>query len=314
MQIDVRHLTRRYGKVTAVNGLVVTFQSGRVTGLVGPNGAGKSTLLRILAGRESPDEGDVLYDGVSVFLHPQEILPQVGLMPDALPDACTERVTDYLDFYSRAAGLQGEERQRRLDEVIDFTQTKALQQRRLTELSKGMKQRISLARVLLGAPKVLLLDEPAAGLDPRARVELRDDIRRLAERGCTVVISSHILTELEDICDDIVIMEKGRLCRQGSVGHLESESAAVDTARNADSIVVLSFAEAPGEELQSRIKALPHFRDFKPAGRRTLEVTVDDADAFMASLFAEKIPVVTVSRKVKSLEGLFIESTTGEVQ
>ena len=320
MQIDITHLTRRYGKVTALDDLTVSLRPGCITGLVGPNGAGKSTLLRLMAGRESADGGDITYDGVSVMTHPEELLPHIGLMPDSLPEACKERVIDYLDFYARAGGLKGEARLEREDDVMEFTQAQELQTRRLDELSKGMKQRISLARVLMTSPQVLLLDEPAAGLDPRARVDLRNDLRKLAERHITIIISSHILADLEDICDDVVILEQGRLRRQGAIGELERMAPAAPAAEGATAgeapsgtPITLHFVQLD-QQILSRLAALPGYKSLKHTGRRTVEVTVENVDAFMAALFAAGLPVTAFSRNTRSLEDVFIESTTGAVQ
>ena len=316
MQINITHLTRRYGKVTALDDLTFSLQAGRITGLVGPNGAGKSTLLRLMAGREDADSGDITYDGISVMTHPEELLPKIGLMPDSLPEACKERVIDYLDFYARAGNLKGEARLEREDAIMEFTQAQELQTRRLNELSKGMKQRISLARVLMTSPDVLLLDEPAAGLDPRARIDLRNDLRKLAERHITIVISSHILADLEDICDDLVILEKGRLCRHGSVGELEQAAPPQETAADsapADATIALQFAQLD-QALLSRLAALPGYKSLRHTGRRAVEITVADVDAFMAALFAAGLPVTAFNRNTRSLEDVFIESTTGAVQ
>ena len=326
MKISIANLSKSYGKVKAVNDLSLELEPGKVTALVGPNGAGKSTLLRLMAGREMPDSGDVTYNGASIFDEAEKLTGLIGLMPDSLPDSKFWRVAPYLDYYARGYLLKGDERRSKVKEVCDFMQINELLDRRLSDLSKGLKQRISLARILLGEPSVLLLDEPAAGLDPRARIELRDDIRKLATQGRNILISSHILTELEDMCDDVVILEQGRLRKHGNISALEIGLDGATTAANGDTASAQALAETAftvelaevTDAVKAQMAALPNFLRMEPAGRRSLVITVCggrmEADDFMAALFASHLPVLSFSCKSKSLEGLFMESTSGAIQ
>ncbi|MEO0512534.1 MAG: ABC transporter ATP-binding protein [Planctomycetota bacterium] len=227
MEVRVEGLSRRFGKTLAVEDLSFTLGEGQIVAFVGPNGAGKTTSMRIMATLDTPDEGTVSYGGVSAVDDPQDARWLFGYMPDALPEHRDIVVYEYLDFFARAFGLRGEGRRRVLSELESFCSLGEMRNKTLSSLSKGMKQRVSLARALVHDPEFLILDEPAAGLDPRARVELRRLLQALARRGKTVFISSHILNELEEMADAAVIIEKGRLVFAGS---LHEESVAVGGA------------------------------------------------------------------------------------
>ena len=314
MEIKITNLTKHYGKVHAVDGLDFTLTNGKVTALVGPIGAGKSTLLRLLSGREEPDAGDVTYDGVSVVEYPERLAAQIGFMPDSLPTTTNWKVLPYLDFFARANGLVEPERSARVKEIMEFTRLSELADRRLAALSKGLKQRVSLARVLIPNPAILLLDEPAAGLDPRARIELRDDIRQLAAKGQTILISSHILTELEDMCDEVLIMERGKILRSGAVAELElaAHVASGETIRK----ITLEFT-ALSPDLLAKVRELPNVTEVVASSRRALTVTVqgDDAavDETLAAAFQNHLGVVGF-RRGTDLEAVFMASTTGAIQ
>ncbi|MFN7971943.1 MAG: ABC transporter ATP-binding protein [Acidobacteriota bacterium] len=173
MLVEARGLGRSFGRLAALEDVSFSFGSGAIYGFVGPNGAGKTTAMRILATLDLPDEGDAVIDGVSICQYPEQARRLVGFVPDTLPAIPHTTVRDYLDFFARAHGLRSPERQRLVEGVEEFTGLSGLRERLITALSKGMKQRVSVARALLHDPPVLILDEPAAGLDPRARIELR---------------------------------------------------------------------------------------------------------------------------------------------
>ena len=211
MKVEISHLVKSFRKgVRAVDDLSFSFGPGEVIGFVGPNGAGKTTTMRILATLDTPDSGDVFLDGRSVLEHPDFAHLNIGFMPDDLPDRTDITVAEYLDFFARAYDLRGPRRENAVRSVEEFTGLAALRDKTLHELSKGMKQRVSLARALVHDPQVLVMDEPANGLDPRARIELRELVKALAENGKAILISSHILTELEEMCTSSVIIERGR--------------------------------------------------------------------------------------------------------
>lgn len=221
--VEICGLKRHFGDVKAVDGIDFSFVGGHVHGFIGPNGAGKTTTMRILATLDFPTGGDVLIDGISALHFPDMVRPRIGFMPDYLDSYHHMSVCDYLDFYARAYGLKNNERKERLNAVIDFTGLNKLLQRPVDRLSKGEKQRISLSRMLINNPDVLILDEPAAGLDPRARVELRRLVRQLADKGKAVFISSHILTELSEICDAVTIIESGKIRASDAVKDIQKK-------------------------------------------------------------------------------------------
>ena len=221
--VEIRNLRKTFGKTVAVDDVSFTLAAGQVFGFVGPNGAGKTTTLRIMATLDEPDSGDVLINGCSVVNYPEACRRQIGFMPDALPEFSDITAHEYIDFFGRAYGLRGDALDRSVREVEEFTGLFPFREKTLSALSKGMKQRVCLARALVHDPALLLLDEPAAGLDPRARIELRDMIRALASRGKTLLISSHILTELAEMCEGILVIERGRLLQNGTLGELAAD-------------------------------------------------------------------------------------------
>lgn len=190
MKIIVDNLCRYFGNIRALDGVSFEIPDGAVCGFVGTNGAGKTTALRIMAGLDTPDRGSVFFDQLSATDYPEQIPAIAGFMPDTLVNAHNIRVREYLDFFARAFQLRGREKEAAFRRVSEYTMLDELLDRPLSALSKGMKQQVSLARVLIHDPPVLLLDEPAAGLDPRARVTLRESLSRLAQTGKTILISS----------------------------------------------------------------------------------------------------------------------------
>jgi ABC-2 type transport system ATP-binding protein len=223
--LEVKGLSRRFGNLQAVNDVSFSLEAGTILGFIGPNGAGKSTAMRIIATLDVPNSGEVLLDGKSVVDHPDAARPLLGYMPDRYGTYEDMTVFEFLDFFARAHGLKATERRERVDSVIRFTGLEPLAGKLTSELSKGMKQRVALGRTLLHDPKLLVLDEPADGLDPRARIELRELLKALAQQGKGVLISSHILTELSEICDSCAIIEQGRLLATGPVQEILARTA-----------------------------------------------------------------------------------------
>lgn len=253
-QVEIRKLRRHFGSVKAVDDIDFTFRGGEVHGFIGPNGAGKTTTMRIIATLDNPDTGDVFLNGKSISNYPDELRSQIGFMPDYLDAFPDMIVDDYLDFYARAYRLHPTYRKKRMATVIEFTGLGALLERPTTALSKGQKQRLSLARMLINDPKVLILDEPAAGLDPRARIELRSLIRKLADHGKAVFVSSHILSELSETCDAVTIIENGKICASDHVHNLQRT---ID-----EGMRVVVHLERPDdaerERLQRELSQMPH--------------------------------------------------------
>ena len=304
MNIKVINLTRRFGNVTALDAVSFQLAPGKITGFAGPNGAGKSTALRILAGRDLPDSGDVLCNGISLCDYPEKCLAKIGFMPDALDDSTNTNVEEYLDFTLRLHGITGAERINRLQETARITGIQPLLNKTIASLSKGMRQRVSLARILLADPELLLLDEPAAGLDPRARIELRDILRALAARGKTVFLSSHILTELDDLCDHTIIIEKGRITQDTEL-HKQT----------ADTLLISSTLPSAG--LAEKLQNCQEVQSVKLEGNDKVRAVLQKdvhAAAFVAKLIGDGIPVTGFETAKQHLEDLFLDATKGEVQ
>ncbi|WFB35381.1 ABC transporter ATP-binding protein [Kiritimatiellota bacterium B12222] len=214
--VDVKDLCRNFGNVKAVDRISFQIQPGQVVGFIGENGAGKTTTMRMMVTLDLPDSGSIHINGFDTVGYPNEVRKRVGWMPDHYGAYDFMDVSEYMDFFARAYGYEGKEREMRIAEVMDFTELNKLRDRPVKKLSKGQAQRLCLGRTLIPDPELLILDEPAAGLDPRARIEVKNLVRILAGEGKTLFISSHILSELEQMCDDMLFISDGRIVHQGS--------------------------------------------------------------------------------------------------
>ena len=220
MMLVLDGLTRYYGSFLALDHLSLTIHDGELHGFVGPNGAGKTTTMRILATLLKPTEGTAALDGVDVAGHPREIRRLMGYMPDFFGVYDRLKAWEYLDFYARCYGFGQKERRRMTDSLLELVNLTDKRDSYVDVLSRGMKQRLCLARALIHDPRLLILDEPASGMDPRARAEMKGILRTLKDMGKTVLISSHILPELSEMCDSLTIIDHGRLVFSGSVEEL----------------------------------------------------------------------------------------------
>ncbi|NOZ38666.1 MAG: ABC transporter ATP-binding protein [Planctomycetes bacterium] len=209
--IEVHDLTKKYGDLHAIHKIELKLEKGDVFGFIGPNGAGKTTTMRILATLLNPTWGEAYVGGYSIYTKPKEIRRIIGYMPDFFGVYDNMKVIEYLEFFAAAYRIKGPSRRKICDDVLGLVDLGYKRNELVTSLSRGMTQRLGLARVLLHDPQVLLLDEPASGLDPRARIEIRGLLKELRNMGKTIMVSSHILPELADICNKIGIIEKGEL-------------------------------------------------------------------------------------------------------
>ncbi len=214
-------LVKRYDRTVAVAGLDLDIAEGEIFGLVGPNGAGKTTILRILATLLVPDQGDAEIAGASVRRNPNDVRRVIGFMPDSFGVYDDMRVWEYLDFFARCYGISAERRRRMIGDLLELVDLGSKRDAYVQGLSRGMQQRLCLAHALVHDPSVLLLDEPASGLDPRARVELRELLRELRSLGKTIIVSSHILPELEELCTSVAIVDHGQVLAHGKVADIE---------------------------------------------------------------------------------------------
>ncbi len=215
--IETRDLTKKYGELFAIKSINLDLKRGDLFGFIGPNGSGKTTTMRILATLLNPTWGEAYVGGYSIYTHPKEIRRMIGYMPDFFGVYDDMKVIEYLEFFAAAYRIRGPKRRQVCDEVLDLVELGYKREALVTSLSRGMTQRLGLARVLLHDPQVLLLDEPASGLDPRARIEMRMLLKRLGTMGKTIMVSSHILPELADICNKVGIIERGELLVNASV-------------------------------------------------------------------------------------------------
>jgi ABC-2 type transport system ATP-binding protein len=215
--IETRQLTKRYGDLIAVNHIDLKLSEGDVFGFIGPNGSGKTTTMRMIATLLQPDYGEAYVCGKSIYTHPQEIRRLVGFMPDFFGVYEDMTVVEYLEFFAAAYRVAIDKRRKVVEEKLELVDMAFKRDAMVNQLSRGQTQRIGLARVLLHEPQVLLLDEPASGLDPRARIEIRNLLKRLGELNKTVIVSSHILPELADVCTRVGMIEKGDLIVDGNV-------------------------------------------------------------------------------------------------
>lgn len=221
--IECRDLTKKYGELFAVDRLSLKLEPGDVYGFIGPNGSGKTTTMRMLATLLNPSWGEATVCGHSIYTGSKEIRRAIGYMPDAFGVYDDMKVGEYLEFFAAAYRIQGEARKKKVQQVLEYVDLVYKRDALVTSLSRGMTQRLGLARTLLHDPQVLLLDEPASGLDPRARIEMRELIKRLRRESKTIMLSSHILPELADICNKLGIIERGKLLFNGTVAEAEEQ-------------------------------------------------------------------------------------------
>jgi ABC-2 type transport system ATP-binding protein len=309
--IELRGLRRRFGSTRAVDDVSFTVERGHVFGYIGPNGAGKTTSMRILATLDTPDEGDALIDGFSVVNDPDRARHRLGFMPDYLVTYPNVNCLEYIDFFARSYRLRGKKRKDAVDRVMAFTGLDVMAEKPTEGLSKGMKQRLSLGRAMIHDPAVLVLDEPAAGLDPRARIELREMIRSLAKHGKTVLISSHILTELAEMCDTVGIIERGQLLAVGTVEQIQG--AHNQTPQTQVTVGVLENAKGLADWLTAREPIAEIHAD----GNIVRFVHTDGPEGeagILRAMIEAGFRIYSFGAKRQTLEDVFMKVTEGRVQ
>jgi ABC-2 type transport system ATP-binding protein len=292
-----------------VDGISFEFTGGQIFGFVGPNGAGKSTTMRVMATLDEPTSGDCYIDDISVIEEPEKIHRLIGYVPDNEPTHRDITVHDYLDFFARAYGIKSPKRRQVVESIEEFTNLTGIREKFLNALSKGMKNRVSLARSLVHDPMVLIMDEPAAGLDPRARIELRELLKVLATQGKAILISSHILTELAEICTGAVIIERGKLLRAGTLEQILKQ----DSPHRSILIRPLDRVES----LNQRLLELPHVVEARRKdGAVEIGFEGDERASceLLAALVKEGFPIVEFRPQRADLEDIFMNVTRGEVQ
>ena len=301
--IVANNLYRYFGTLKAVDGISFEVPHGSVCGFVGANGAGKTTTMRVLATLDYPTMGQVEICGINVVNFPAKVRSLIGWMPDYFGNYEHMTVLEYLDFYARALGYAGKERQMRVQEVMEFADLIPLADRLSNKLSKGMTQRLCLGRSLIHDPQVLIMDEPAAGLDPKARVELKHLIRILAEEGKTIFISSHILSELGEMCDSLLFINNGHI-----VHHGDAESLKQGTETGGGyffDVQILGEAQSVSNWVVTNPYA--EFIETRKNGGRIRVESTETAARVLASMVKDGLQVIEFHKEQRNLEDAFID-------
>lgn len=307
--IKTENLTKRYGKFTALNELNINIEQGVVYGFVGPNGAGKSTTMSILATLLAPTSGKAYVAGYDIAQHPEKVRRHIGYMPDFFGVYDQFRVSEYLRFFGESYGISSAEISAMIPQLLELVNLSQKADAYVDSLSRGMKQRLCLARCLVHDPDVLILDEPASGLDPRARIEMREILKELRSMGKTILISSHILPELAEISDEIGVIENGELIAGGRVAEIEERLRAGRVIQ----VRVMDDAERAAVffEDQPTVTAVKPDED----DRKTLRISFNGSDEHQAELLAAAmeagISVVSFAEAKTNLEEIFLEITKG---
>lgn len=308
--IETKKLTKRYGNLIAVNQVDLHLEEGDVFGFIGPNGSGKTTTMRMLATLLNPDYGEAYVCGKSIYTNPREIRRLVGYMPDFFGVYDDMKVIEYLEFFAAAYRINGPERRRICEEKLELVDMTFKRDAMVNQLSRGQTQRIGLARVLLHDPQVLLLDEPASGLDPRARIEIRQLLKRLGEMRKTVMVSSHILPELADVCNKVGMIEKGLMYVNGSVS---------EVMRQVRQAIVLNIRVSENvDQAANLIGQSDSVEKVEVNSERTLVVTLKQGVhdySFLPTLLISAGYKLTLFREEElNLETAFMKLTRGLVQ
>ncbi len=310
--IEIKELCKHFGRRYAVNHISFNVEGGEIFGLVGPNGAGKTTTMRMLVTLLKPDKGEILVGGHSIRKKPNEVRRIIGFMPDSFGVYGDMTVQEYLDFFGACYKIAPNQRARLITDLLELVDLGHRRDDMVDTLSTGLKQRLGLARVLIHDPNILVLDEPASGLDPRARVEIRELLLEIARLGKTIIFSSHILADVGELCTRVGIIEDGKMV---AIGTLQQLSERVMPHRQLH-IGLLSRAEEAQIALQSDM-GVSEVRLVENSSRASLEVDfMGDDEAIhqlLANLLAQGYPVVHFSEETKNLEEVFMRTTKGIV-
>ena len=312
--IEIQGLTKKYGTLTALDDLNLSIEEGGVFGFIGPNGAGKTTTMRILTTLLKPTSGKAWVAGCSVLDDPRGVRRAIGYMPDFFGVYEDMKVWEYLDFFAACYDIPQSTRTGMIDDLLALVDLGHKKEAYVESLSRGMKQRLCLARTLTHDPQVLILDEPASGLDPRARIEMRELLRELKNMGKTIFFSSHILSEVADICTSIGIVEAGRLIAHGDMAEMKKQLRAhrlIQMRVIGDTLPLQEFLVGyegvhqitPGSELDLPIDTI------------RIDFSGDDAalQQLLAAIVAQNIPLLTFQEETGDLEDVFLHVTKGIV-
>ncbi|WP_433941276.1 ABC transporter ATP-binding protein [Paenibacillus lautus] len=304
--IEIRNLSKRYGTFHALKDISLHIEKGTVFGFVGPNGAGKSTTMSILATLMLPTSGVAKVGGYDVTQHPKEVRKRIGYMPDFFGVYDQLKSTEYLHFYGASYGIPRAEREQLIPQLLELVNLSDKADTYVDSLSRGMKQRLCLARCLVHDPEVLILDEPASGLDPRARIEMREILKELKLMGKTIIISSHILPELAEMVDEIGVIEHGEMVAQGKVADIQSRL-------RVKKVIHIRTLERE-EELAEKLRDEPFVTSVLTDNTGVhVHYGGDDAQqsALLRQVVSWEIPIVSFQEAQSNLEDVFLEITKG---
>jgi ABC-2 type transport system ATP-binding protein len=307
--VEINHLRKEYGELVAVKNLSLTLNEGEIFGFIGPNGAGKTTTIKILATLLEPSAGSAKVDGIEVAHDPEAVRSKIGYMPDAFGVYDDFKVWEYLDFFAASYRVPKGDRPGLIDLVLDLTNLSVKKDAYVESLSRGMKQRLCLARTLVHNPKVLLLDEPASGLDPRARIEIKELLKELRNMGKTIIVSSHILPELADFCTSVGIIERGEMIVAGPIDKIMKDVLG-------GRVLELRVPEADRTQAMAILRDVDHVRDVALVSE-TIRVdyngTLDDQSEVLLALIQNGVRVQTFAEQDTDLEDIFLRVTKGLV-
>ena len=304
---EIYELNKKYGKFTALDSLSMNITENSIFGFVGPNGAGKTTTMKIMAGLLKADSGSIFVNGEDILKNPKSIREKIGYMPDFFGVYDDLKVTEYMDFYAGMYYIPYADRPELIDNLLEIVDLSNKKDSYVDGLSRGMKQRLCLARSLIHDPDLLILDEPASGLDPRARVEMKEILKRLREMVKTIIISSHILPELAEMCSEVGIIDQGKLVTQGTVNDIMNRLQKKRVVRIKTSSAVEQLIRILKE--QASVKDITENADnieFVFEGKN------DDLTSILRNVIMNGIPIYSFSENEGNLEEIFMTVTGGE--
>ena len=302
--LEIRGLTKNYKKFEALKGIDLNVKKGEIFGFIGPNGAGKTTTIKITCGLLTPTSGEVYINGINVLKNTREAKKNIGYMPDFFGVYDNLKVSEYLEFYSSIYGIKGNEKDKMISDLLELVKLEDKVDFFVDNLSRGMKQKLCLARCLVNNPKLLVLDEPASGMDPLARADLKKILCTLRDMGKTIIISSHILTELSEICTSIGIINKGEIVISGDVE---------DVTNKVYNNQVLEIEVTNSPKLaETVLKEIDFVKDINLLGNK-LEVSINgdnkNIQKLLKILVIKDIPVIALNKKTQNLEDIFLKVT-----
>ncbi len=306
--LELRNLVKQYGKFTAVDHLNLTIPDGSIFGFVGPNGAGKTTTMRMMAGLLRATDGSILLNDVDMTKNATLLRSKIGYMPDFFGVYDNLKVTEYMDFYAGTYEIPYKERDAIINNLLEIVDLSHKKDAYVDSLSRGMKQRLCLARSLVHDPDLLILDEPASGLDPRARVEMKEVLKQLQVMGKTVVISSHILPELAEMCTEVGIINHGKVATQGTVQEIMRKL----TQKRIIHVKFMGDAQ-PVTKILQQMPMIRNIEEQTTDVQFAFDGTEEQLADILKQLVVADIPVLSFQEKEGNLEEIFMQVTGGEM-